>query len=201
MALLILWEVQHGRTFPAAVDGDNVAARLSSFSRRLHDRLMRDDVLRDTLEVREMQFPLAPALPASHQLRWAVQVRRPEGEEQAGWYHTFVERWQAYLRTLVTTARGRQGADPSEERPRKRTRAPPPSRPPPAPAPSAARRAAPVRDRSPAAGREPSAKRSRGSLAGWLQPRGGSTTTPVAAGGSDTAVSSGHGRATSSPPT
>ena len=47
MALLILWEVQHGRTFPAAVDGDNTAARLASFSRRLRDRVLRDDVLRE----------------------------------------------------------------------------------------------------------------------------------------------------------
>ena len=124
--LLLLWEVQHGRPFPAAVDGDNVAARLSSFSRRLRDRLMRDDVLRDTLEVREMQFPLAPALPASHQLRWAVQVQRPEGDELAGWYNNFIARWREHLRSLVITSRGRPEAEFSEQRPCKRARAPPP---------------------------------------------------------------------------
>ena len=86
MALLILWEVQHGRPIPAAVDGENLAARLVSFSRRLHDWVMRDDVLNADLVVKEMQFPLALGLPASHQLRWSVQVRRPEDDQPAGWY-------------------------------------------------------------------------------------------------------------------
>jgi hypothetical protein len=203
MALLILWEVQHGRTFPAAVDGDNTAARLASFSRRLRDRASRDDVLSADLVVREMQFPLAPALPASHQLRWSVQVRCPEDGTSTEWYDEFKERWLAYLRELAMSARSRPAIEAAEERPRKRARAPsPPVR---EAGPRAAdqgggRRAATVRGRSPDRGPELSAKRMRQDLRRWLQPRGSTATTADimdATGGAEVAVSSGHGQATS----
>ena len=128
MALLLLWEVDHGRPFPAGVAGESVAARLASFSRRLRARVAQDDELSAWLQVREMQFPLAPGLPASHQLRWSVRVRRPELGEATGWYDDFVTRWRAYLASLLPASqRAQPAAEVLEGRPRKRQRAVPPS--------------------------------------------------------------------------
>jgi hypothetical protein len=102
MALLILWEVNHGRPFPSGAESDTPAARLASFCRRLRVRVAKDDELRVWLVVKEMQFPLAPGLPASHQLRWSVRVERPGPAEPQEWYETFSARWRTYLAGLLT---------------------------------------------------------------------------------------------------
>ena len=220
MAHLLLWEVDRGRPFPAGVAGESVAARLASFSRRLRARVAQDDELSAWLQVREMQFPLAPGLPASHQLRWSVRVRRPELGEATGWYDDFVTRWRAYLASLLPASQRMQPAAALvERRPRKRQRAAPPS-----PdsvdlsmiadvaaavpvqqatggaAVGPAGRRQRVRARSPAVVPGPGSKRPRMDLRGWLQPRntGGALGSPtVASGTGGTAVSRGHGRATS----
>ena len=44
MALLILWEVDHGCPFPSRA-GDSQASRLTGFTRRLKDRVARDEEL------------------------------------------------------------------------------------------------------------------------------------------------------------
>jgi hypothetical protein len=128
MALLILWEVDHGRPFPAGVEGTNVAATLASFCRRLRARATQDDQLNAWLEVKEMQFPLAPGLPPSHQLRWSVRVERPSAGAPVAWYQDFVLRWRAYLASLAAPSTRRRTLDSNEaERPPKRPRTTPSS--------------------------------------------------------------------------
>ena len=224
MALLLLWEVDHGRPFPAGVAGESAAATLASFSRRLRTRVAQDDELSAWLQVREMQFPLAPGLPASHQLRWSVRVRRPEPGEATGWYNDFVARWRAYLASLLPASqRAQPAAEVLEGRPRKRQRAVPPSpdagqanmivevpavvpvqQAPDGAAVRPAGRRQRVRARSPAVVPGPGTKRPRMDLRGWLQPRNMEETLPSTAMASSTggtAVSSGHGRATAGDPT
>lgn len=222
MALLLLWEVDHGRPFPAGVAGESVAATLASFSRRLRTRVGQDDELSAWLQVREMQFPLAPGLPASHQLRWSVQVQRPELGEATGWYDEFVARWRTYLASLLPASqRAPPAAEAPEGRPRKRQRAARPradaveasmnvavtvpvqgARDGAAVQPAGCRQR--VRARSPTTEPGPDTKRPRMDLRSWLQPRGKEDTSPSATASCSNAgpaVSSGHGRATSGDPT
>ena len=196
MALLILWEVDHGRSFPAGVEANNVAATLASFSRRLRQRVLKDEELRAWLEVREMQFPLAPGLPPSHQLRWSVRVTRPSPDEPQEWYEEFVLRWRSYLESLVAARpQGSQLVEPPVKR--RRTTSPRGSSPEPLAGDASHR--TPTRDdmrvdHLPSAEMQqrkrsgedvttnlPNSKRRQGDLRGWLRP--------------------GHGRAVEGPPT
>ena len=208
MALLLLWEVDHGQPFPSLAR-DNQASRLAGFTRRLKDRVARDEELKEWLECKYMQLPLAPGLPASHHSRWSVKVAAPPGGTEVGWYNFFVERWKAYLRSLsgprqgpeaategampnnVGNRRGRVEEAPPGEHPKRRRAAPPSwEAPVVAAAPQAEVPALPV----PLVGQAnqegvqtaPPRKRSA-SLAGWLLPR------PAKKGP--------HGRASEGPPT
>ena len=61
MALLLLWEVQHSRSFPAiAADRTGV---LMGFTKRLLKRVPSDDELWLWLTTKDVQQPLAPGLP------------------------------------------------------------------------------------------------------------------------------------------
>lgn len=100
MALLILWEVDHGCSFPTLA-GDSSSQRLLGFTRRLKDRVGRDSELREWLDCRDMNAPLAEGLAASHHTRWAVQISPPQGGVAVEWYRTFTERWKSYLLTLT----------------------------------------------------------------------------------------------------
>ena len=193
MGLLILWEVEHRRPFPAGVDGDNRTATVASFCRRLRARVSQDDNLRGWLQVKEMQCVLQPGTPAVHQMRWSVQVVSPASGDPGGVYEEFVARWRSYVTGLLTPAttppppalpRGRPAEEDPEERTAKRKRTAPPAR---QPAPTAGRpQPGRQRARSPTspAPREP--KRRCTDLRGWLQPRSTSTDETL----------SGHGRAT-----
>lgn len=198
MALLILWEVDHGRPFPAGVEAGNVAATLASFSRRLRLRVQQDDQLREWLEVREMQFPLAPGLPPSHQLRWSVRVERPQQGESHGWYDEFVIRWRAYLETLATASScGQRSLMAAVTRPEKRRRvtSPASSQEPSicldggsAAVPAELSAGPRKRKQSGSVGTtiSPSRKRRQGDLRAWLRPA---------------QLAAGHGRAVDGPPT
>jgi hypothetical protein len=223
MALLLLWEVDHGQPFPTGVAGDSTTATLASFSRRLRLRVAQDDELSSWLEVKEMQFPLAPGLPASHQLRWSVRVQRPGAGEASGWYDDFVARWRAYLETLlIAPERSRPTVQAPGERPQKKQRAGPARRGsvelpgdggavPSAPGERMAIDQAQqvvggrlVRGRSPIAEPATRTKRTRMDLRGWLQPRQPGETSASAAdpaSSQDVTVRSGHGRATAGDPT
>ena len=100
MALLLLWEVEHGCAFPSAAGGDRARA-LAGFTRRLMRRVAEDDELKLWLVTKEVQQPLAPGLPDSHHTRWSVRVCKPPATDPQGWYTEFTTRWLAYLATLA----------------------------------------------------------------------------------------------------
>jgi len=66
MGLLLLWEVEHGRPFPAGVNGDNRSALAASFGRRLRAQVQKEDELRGWLQVKERQCAAQPGAPAIH---------------------------------------------------------------------------------------------------------------------------------------
>ena len=105
MALLILWEVDHGRPFPTQGDGTDRAAVLVVFSRRLQARAAAHDELSQYLQYCDKQQPLAPGLGDTHHRRWSVRIRPPRRNEPQGWYTEFTARWRAYLATHLPAAR------------------------------------------------------------------------------------------------
>ena len=103
MALLLLWEVDHGQLFPRQ-GGDGPAAALLGFTRRLKARVQQDAELSQWLTCRHSQRPLADGLPATYHMRWSVRIVKPPQSEPQGWYEEFVRRWRQYLEGLVNSA-------------------------------------------------------------------------------------------------
>ena len=99
MALLLLWEVEHGCTFPS-LSADRTGA-LTGFTRRLMKRVAADDELKEWVITKEVQHPLAPGLPDTHHTRWSIRVCPPSVGEPQGWYTEFIARWRSYLGTLA----------------------------------------------------------------------------------------------------
>jgi hypothetical protein len=99
MALLLLWEVEHGCTFPS-LSADRTGA-LTGFTRRLMKRVAADDELKEWVVTKEVQHPLAPGLPDTHHTRWSIRVCPPSAGEPQGWYTEFIARWRSYLGTLA----------------------------------------------------------------------------------------------------
>ena len=99
MALMLLWEVEHGRSFPTV--GADVSNNLTGFTRRLLRRVAEDDELKLWLTTKEVQQPLAPGLPDSHHTRWSVRICPPPAGEPQGWYEEFTRRWRQYLGSLA----------------------------------------------------------------------------------------------------
>ena len=101
MALLLLWEVNHGVPFPTQGAGDDRAAVLTGFTKRLRAQVKKHDELSQWLECKDVQQPLSPGLRDSHHFRWSVRIRRPPAGEPQGWYAEFIVRWRTYLATQV----------------------------------------------------------------------------------------------------
>jgi hypothetical protein len=99
VALLLLWEVDHGRAWPTTAQSR--AGVLMGFTRRLSQQVAKDDELRGWFIPQELQRPLAPGLPDSHHMFWPVRVSQPPATHPQGWYEDFVARWKAYLATLA----------------------------------------------------------------------------------------------------
>ena len=99
MALLLLWEIDHSRPFPTQGDGNDRAAVLEGFTKRLQSRVATDPELSQWLTHRSMQQPLAPGLADTHHTRWSLCICRPPASEPQGWYEDFVSRWREYLAT------------------------------------------------------------------------------------------------------
>lgn len=99
IALLILWEVDHGQAWPTTAAQRSGA--LAGFTKRLSQQASRDDELKLWFLPREAQRPLAPGLTDSHQQFWPVRILRPGPSEPQGWYEEFVSRWRAHLATLA----------------------------------------------------------------------------------------------------
>ena len=114
MALLLLWEVEHGCSFPTAAGADR-ARILAGFTRRLMRRVATDEELKLWLVTKEVQQPLAPGLPDSHHTRWSVRICKPPSTDPQGWYTEFTTRWLAYLASLAQPlGRGTVHAVPSD---------------------------------------------------------------------------------------
>ena len=96
MALLILWEVDHGGPFPRQ-GGEALSGALLGFTRRLKRRVELDSELQEWLACRYVQQPLAPGLAPSHHTRWSVQICPPPAGDPQGWYADFRVRWRSFL--------------------------------------------------------------------------------------------------------
>ena len=94
LALLLLWEVDHGRPYPRQ---GGQAAVLHGFANRLSKRIQEDAELRTWLTSRYCARPLAPGFPVNYHSRWSVRVVQPAPSEPQGWYDEFVARWRALL--------------------------------------------------------------------------------------------------------
>lgn len=99
MALLILWEVDHGCSWPSQAEDDQRSSILAGFTRRLKRRVLADPVLSGWLRFEDAQRPLAFGLADTHNTRWSVQVRQPSAGEPLGWWDEFTLRWRSYLVT------------------------------------------------------------------------------------------------------
>ena len=109
MALLLLWEVDHERTFPSQ-GGTGLTATLGSFTKRLQARVAKDPRLA-WLQSADMAVPLSPGLAPTHHKRWSVRVLAPAPAEPRGWYDDFLARWRAYIETLVSPPGSRPTAE------------------------------------------------------------------------------------------
>jgi len=99
MALLLLWEVEHGGPFPTV--GTDRASALAGFTKRLARRVALDEELKEWLVTKDVQRPIAPGMPEVHHTRWSVRVCQPPVGEPQGWYAEFVGRWRSYLGSLT----------------------------------------------------------------------------------------------------
>ena len=110
VALLFLWEVDHGKPYPSrAVD---LIGRLSSFTKALKDAVSVDTELSAWLTCRMMRMQLSMGLPCSSVTRWAVCIDSVVGEP-------FLSTWKYQLVELVCQHQSvASAADPGP--PRKR---------------------------------------------------------------------------------
>ena len=200
MALLMLWEVDHQRSYPS-VGGEGLSGALMGFSKRLQDRISKDTELNQWMVWKDMTIPLSPGLAPSYHRRWSVRVVAPREGEPRGWYDEFVTRWRAYLELLAQprgarplaslseeqVARVRPGGRSLEERTRMEEEAPlrrlmrrreESEASPPGKKQKGKERVQPVRNQSKQSGKgrrmtqgkQPAAKRRKGPLEGWVRP-------------------------------
>jgi hypothetical protein len=83
MALLILWEVDHGIPFPSTGGAGN-SQLLVGFTKRLQRRVAADAELSQWLCWADRQQPLAPGLLPTHHCRWSVRAVRSQPSEPQG---------------------------------------------------------------------------------------------------------------------
>ena len=100
MALLLLWEVDHGKAYPSRGSG-GASFALQAFARQLRLAVAKDAELSMWLTVKDMHRPLSPGLAPSHHQRWSLRIQPPGVGEDRRWYEDFLGRWHAYLSTLV----------------------------------------------------------------------------------------------------
>ena len=99
MALLLLWEVDHGCPWPSQAEDTDRSGTLGGFTRRLKKRVAADSVLSAWLQSEDVQRPLSFGLADTHHTRWSLQVRVPAYTEPQGWWRQFRDVWVAYLGT------------------------------------------------------------------------------------------------------
>ena len=204
MALLFLWEVDHGCPFPSAA-GDNLPCLLSGFNKRLKAQVASDPLLREWLTSKQMSCPITPGAPPSHHARWSISIHPPPEGLQAPWYNDFTTRWQRYLLSLrrpTSSPSPASAASSSTDQlnapqrgrttslsdpPSKRQRTAPPARPVPTTPLSPPTSAAQPRPASAAFPMDEPARKRQTPITNWLQHRSG--------------LPHQHGRAAEGPPT
>ena len=82
MALLILWEVDHGRSFPTQA-GENPSHVVLGFTKRLKRQVSSDPELKEWLVWKDVFTSLSPGLPNLRHTRWAVRLKPPLGPSPA----------------------------------------------------------------------------------------------------------------------
>ena len=92
VALLLLWEADHGRPYPSRAA--MLRVRVITFSKRLQEAVAADTELSVWLQSRRMKTTLAPGLPTALLLRWSVSIKDAVGEP-------FLSSWKAYLASLL----------------------------------------------------------------------------------------------------
>ena len=211
MALLLLWEVDHGMEF-VTEGGRSATHKLLGFTRRLQARVPQDPELHCWLRWVDVAAPLMPGLPPTHHVRWSLRIMAPRHAEARGWYDEFLRQWREYATSLA----GPQGAggggdagppvlaDPEvvglrrpllaapQSAAKRRVTSSPASQP---------QRAGVLRPREEAGS---SSKRRRvGDVRSWLQRNPSlalpSSASPEPAAGVAMSLDSGHGRAVSGP--
>ncbi len=93
VALLLLWEADHKKLYPAGkVD---IRSRLQNFSKRLTDAVAADAELSVWMHSKtKLRGVLSPGLKPSCYTRWAVRIKPEVGEP-------FLGSWKAYLASVV----------------------------------------------------------------------------------------------------
>jgi len=92
IALLLLWEADHGHPYPTqAVE---LVGRLSTFCKRLKEAVAADEELRLWLESKRASMVLTPGLLSSGHIRWSVAIDSAVGEP-------FLSSWKAHLTSLI----------------------------------------------------------------------------------------------------
>ena len=118
MALLILWEVDHGRSFPTQA-GENPSHVVLGFTKRLKRQVSSDPELKEWLVWKDVFTSLSPGLPNLRHTRWAVRLKPPLGPSPPPWYEDFLARWRSFLEALVVrpAAQPPMGSQVSESTP------------------------------------------------------------------------------------
>ena len=92
VALLLLWEADHAQLYPSqAVE---LVGRMSTFTKRLKEAAEADTELSQWFTCKKMHMQLAPGVPSTVYLRWAVQIDPAVGEP-------FLGSWKSHLLSLV----------------------------------------------------------------------------------------------------
>jgi len=101
VALLLLWEVDHGSDFGEG----RLEERVRQFSRRLNDSVKRAGDIAAWLTMTQEFRPWLPGGVAYTMATWTVRIRRPKAAEERGWYDAFAARWRAWLFQTVADTR------------------------------------------------------------------------------------------------
>ena len=104
MALLILWEVDHGQRWPCCLLDDDMRGRTRSFSLAMRTAVRRDQELGTWLFSVRSQKQLAPGMPQMCAYRYAVRINTDT--VGAVWH----ERWRGYLEDVLNQRTQRRRA-------------------------------------------------------------------------------------------
>ena len=88
MALLLLWEIDHGTQYPSGAT--SLSGRLMVFTKHLLEVARVDDELQGWLSARQLVRSLVAGLRPGHPLFWTVRIDPAVGEP-------FLGVWKAHL--------------------------------------------------------------------------------------------------------